>query len=90
MHSMRRKQPLVADPLRGQMSQDHALVLFNLLSHRDQKLRDANLDQAECVVLDDLLAVLESELSEPFLENYDELVQASRLRIMKGSLVSQS
>ncbi len=64
---------------------DQALVLFeflNLIDDGKRSISDAL--PAETMALDHLLCCLEAVLAEPFAENYDELLDGARSRILPG------
>lgn len=64
------------------LSRDEALVLFEWLARTGSAENPANFeDQAEQRVLWDIGAMLESVLSEPFREDYAELLVAARTRV---------
>jgi len=68
--------------IRLDVSADAALVIFDLLSRWEEAgTPGPALDLAEWTALSELLAVLERSLSEPFLADYRELVEAARVRI---------
>jgi hypothetical protein len=58
-----------------------ALVLFELLSRMDDNKQPAITDPAEQVALNNLLCLLERELSEPFLPNYGEIWEAAKTEL---------
>jgi hypothetical protein len=66
------------------LTNDEAVVLFELLAHYDRtgelKLRH----NAEFVVLNNVLASLEKSLVEPFRPEYEQLISAARERVAEG------
>jgi hypothetical protein len=66
------------------LTHDEALVLFEWL-HREgvrDRLETLVAHPAELIAIDSFAALLEPELAEPFAENYVELVQAARERLV--------
>ena len=63
------------------LTEDEALVLFELLSRFSEDLILGIEDQAEMRALWNLQAVLEQALTEPFLQNYETLLAAARDRL---------
>lgn len=61
------------------ISQNEALVLFDFLARFNQADNQVFFeDQAEQRVLWDLEAILEGQLTQPFLENYTVLLEEAR------------
>lgn len=70
------------EPIRLSLSKDHALVLFDWLSRRENdEPISPELAAAVERVHDDILCDLESVLVEPFDRNYESLVQAACQRV---------
>lgn len=63
------------------LTEDEALVLFELLSRFSEDSILGIEDQAEMRALWNLQAVLEQALTEPFLQNYETLLPAARDRL---------
>lgn len=68
----------VKDPIRIELSDDEALVLFDFLSRFSETDELKIEDQSEVRVLWNICCDLEKILVGPFLENYDELLEAAR------------
>jgi hypothetical protein len=66
------------------LSPDEALVLFELLSRYSETDRLEVADEAERIVLLNLLCSLESTLVPPLRENYAELLAKARARVVKA------
>lgn len=68
-----------------QLTKDEAIVLFDFLG-RFNKIVDPKqfLDQAEERVLWNIESMLEKELSEPFLADYQEIVNKARENVRDG------
>ena len=60
------------------LNHNEALVLFEFLSRFSEKETLTIEDQAEEQALNNLLCVLETMLSEPFMPNYLELLENAR------------
>ena len=61
-----------------------ALVLFELLSkwfHEETEV-SSNVDEAEERVFSKILGYLERELAQPFVENYEELMEKAKTEIL--------
>jgi len=67
------------------LTEDEALVLFELLSRFSEDSIFGIEDQAEMRALWNLQAVLEQALTEPFLQNYQTLLAAARDRLRDDS-----
>jgi hypothetical protein len=65
------------------LSADEALVLFELLSRYSETERLDVVDEAERIVLLNLLCSLESTLVPPLREDYAELLRQARDRVAK-------
>ena len=65
------------------LTQQEALVLFDFLyrNNKDNCFAPLIEDQAEERVLWNLECILEKELSEPFAENYKEMLNQARLDV---------
>ena len=76
----------MAKPISIDLSNDQALVLFELLSRRDEKIDSEQatdiIRRAEDLVLSDIHCLLERELAEPFHPDFDKLLEAARKRIL--------
>jgi len=70
-----------ADQVTVRLSQDQALVLFELLSRFSDKNDLAIEDQAEARALWDLCCALEKELVQPFSPNYGDVLRKARAAI---------
>jgi hypothetical protein len=68
-----------------ELSNAEALVLFELLSRFKDHEQLSIEDQAEERVLWDVLCLLERELTEPFLPNYEHILKAARDRVRDKS-----
>jgi hypothetical protein len=66
------------------LSRDEALVFFEWLARLDEQDAFPIEDSAERLVLWDLHGQLEKLLSEPFQENYRELLVQARERVRLG------
>ena len=68
------------------LTKDEAIVLFEYLGRFNEK-EDESLfeDQAEQRVLWDIECILEKELSEPFQENYADVVELARKNVRDSS-----
>jgi len=64
-----------------ELSRSEALVLFEFLSRFSNEDELRIRDQAEEKVLWDICALLESSLTEPFVENYRELLEKARAKV---------
>lgn len=64
-----------------QVSRSEALVLFEFLSRYRENERLDIVDQSEERVLWDILADLETKLTEPFKSDYQELLEKARNEI---------
>jgi hypothetical protein len=71
-------------PIRIELTRDEALVLFEFLSrHLDDSVLAVN-DAAEQQTLWKLQCLLEKQLVEPLLAEYDQLLQQARARILSS------
>jgi len=61
-----------------ELSPAEALVLFEFLTRFSNEDRLEIKDQAEARVLWDMCCVLEKQLVEPFMRNYDDLLEEAR------------
>ncbi len=70
------------DKIKIELTKDEALVLFEFLSRfsDDEKLNIEH--QAEERALWNLTCLFEKELAEPFRNDYDELLEAARKRLI--------
>jgi hypothetical protein len=66
------------------LTQDEALVLFELLARLDARDAFPCEDQAERQVLWRLHGQLEKSLAEPFREDYQAIVERARERVRLG------
>jgi hypothetical protein len=79
-----------ADRAQVPLSQDEAIVLFELLSRwfEDDDAARPGVDSfespAECAVLAGVLASLEKQLVAPFRDDYAKTVEAARERLAEG------
>ena len=64
-----------------ELTGDEALVLFEFLSRYSNNNILAIEDQAEQQALWDLRCLLEKQLLQPFLPEYDQLLQQARTRL---------
>lgn len=65
-----------------ELSKDEAIVLFEWISSVDfDSFKGIFTDNSERKVLFDILSSLEDVMTEPFLENYKELLKESRKRL---------
>ena len=70
------------NPIKIELSKDEALVLFEFLGRLNKQNIDTLFeDQAEQRVLWDIESTLEKALSEPFLDNYLELLNNARAQV---------
>ncbi len=70
-----------ADEIGIYLNKNEALVFFEFLSrYSDSDKMDIE-DQAEQRILWNLTCLLESDLAEPFAENYGDLLEAARSEI---------
>ena len=60
---------------------DQAIVLFEWLASKEENDGSSEVT-AETSVFDDMLAQLEKQLSEPFAENYTDLLEEARKRLI--------
>ena len=72
------------EPMTLNLSDDEALVLFDLLSRNEEKDVIAVQGEAEASVLANLLVQLERQLVEPFQPDYRELLDSARKRVEAG------
>ena len=79
-HSIAKKQ-ICEDKVKIELTKDEALVLFEFLPRfsDDEKLIVEH--QAEERALWNLTCLFERELAEPFRNDYDELLEATRKRL---------
>lgn len=71
-------------PIRIEVTRDEALVLFEFLSrHLDDGVLAVN-DATEQQTLRNLQCLLEKQLVEPFLAEYDQLLQQARARMRRS------
>lgn len=63
-----------------ELDDNQKIVLFELLQALDKGIDEKrfNFDKAEQQLIWDLIADLEQELSEPFLEDYDLIVEKAK------------
>jgi hypothetical protein len=74
----------MGQPIRIELTRDEALVLFEFLSrHLDDGVHAVN-DAAEQQTLWKLQCLLEKQLVEPLLAEYDQLLQQARARILSS------
>ena len=68
-----------------ELNREEALVFFEFIC-RFNEIEDNKfiLDKSEKIVLWNLESLLEKELSEPFSDNYKEIVQKAREKIKEG------
>jgi hypothetical protein len=71
----------MSDVLRLELTRDEALVLFELLNRYNDSKSLTVVETGENAALQNLLCLLEKELPEPFLPNYEELVRQARERL---------
>ncbi len=64
-----------------ELSNKEALVLFAILSRFSESEKISIEDSSEKWVFEDLLALLEKQLVEPFKDNYDVLLEKAREEI---------
>ena len=69
------------DQVEINLTKDEAIVLFEFLSRFSDKDELKIEHQAEERALWDLACILEKKLSEPFSENYREILEAARERL---------
>lgn len=69
-----------AEPVRIELSQDEALVLFDWLCRFNDRTDIDFTDQAEQRILWDIECSLESVLVAPLLDNYESLLAQARKR----------
>src|SRR5687768_11320449 len=74
-------RPVVETPMKLELTDDQALVLFEWLSRLDEHNEFPVEDPAEEQVLWSLHGQLEKALTEPFRPDYRELVQQDRERV---------
>ena len=68
-----------------ELTKDEALVLFDFLARFNQIDNESVFeDQAEQKALWNVEGLLEKVLVEPFMENYKEIIKASRQKIRDG------
>ena len=72
------------EPMTLSLSDDEALVLFEVLSRYEQEGVISVQGEAEATTLANLLVQLERGLGEPFQPNYRELLGSARRRVEKG------
>ena len=61
------------------LDKKEVLILLNLI----EKIDVSNLDEAERVVLFNLESLLEKEVTETFLENYNQILEEYKKDILK-------
>jgi hypothetical protein len=63
------------------LTSDEAIVLFEWLMRSHERFADMVDDQAEQIALWNVTCLLESQLVEPFVHNYAQLVEQARERL---------
>ncbi|MBC2606321.1 hypothetical protein H5P27_09695 [Pelagicoccus albus] len=64
-----------------ELTSDDLIVLFEWLSHNEEKEEVTFSDLSELIVLDKIQGLLEKAMVEPFKTNYGEVLLESRTRI---------
>ena len=66
---------------RLELDNDQKIIFFNLLNNLDESY---NIDEAEQKVIDDIITAMESELAEPFSENYEAVLKKAKNNLLRN------